>query len=230
MCRPGDKKPLGLFIRVLPTAIPIPPFLIRTLRVAIRVLECVIRTLPVVIRALERAIRTLPGSISIPSPLIRILPVGIRKPAAGEQVFSAVIRAKTPTYGHCRSHTDCAGVRTGICDKEKGRTTVRPFEKSIFPISLQRFSHHRIHFQSRPGFSTWRDFPDRVYQCLAARRLFIAPGMRKTRNCKRTRHGPYHSIFLAEVITGVSQMTANSLPLFLPHLASFRENQTSSET
>jgi len=121
MCRPGDKKPLGLFIRVLPTAIPIPPFLIRALPVAIRVLVCVIRTLPVVIRALERAIRTLPGSISIPSPSIRILPVGIRKPAAGEQVFSAVIRANAPASGRCRSHTDRAGVRADICDEEKGQ-------------------------------------------------------------------------------------------------------------
>ena len=137
MCRPGDKKPLGLFIRVLPTAIPIPPFLIRTLPVAIRVLECVIRTLPVVIRALERAIRTLPGNILTTSPFIRIRPVGIRKPATGKQAFSAVIRAKTPTCGHCRSHTDCADTRTDICDKEKGRTTVRPYEKSTFPIELQ---------------------------------------------------------------------------------------------
>ena len=137
MCQPGDKNPFDLFIRVLPTAIPIPPFQIRALPVAIRVLECVIRTLPVVIRALERAIRTLPGSISIPSPSIRILPVVIRKPVAGKQAFSGVIRAKTPTCGHCRSHTDCADTRTDICDKEKGRTTVRPFEKSTFPIELQ---------------------------------------------------------------------------------------------
>ena len=150
MCRPGDKIAFDLFIRVLPTAIPIPPFHIRALPVAIRVLECVIRTLPVVIRALERAIRTLPGSISIPSPLIRILAVVIRLQATGKQAFSGVIRAKTPTCGHCRSHTDCADTRTDICDKEKGHAAACPciicLKPSSYPQGIICCALRRIHF------------------------------------------------------------------------------------
>ena len=58
-------------------------------------------------------------------------------PAEGKQAFSGVIRANAPASGRFRSHTDRAGVRADICDKEKGRTTVRPYEKSTFPIELQ---------------------------------------------------------------------------------------------